>query len=67
MTLMPSKMSSIAHALKSQVRHYAFQEMKQIATGWGLDRSCPENEDNTQDTIHIAFKAQSRRTLRRFH
>jgi len=67
MTLLSSTMNSFAHALKNQVRHYAFQEMKQIASGWGLDRSCSETDGNTQSTIQIPLKAQSRRMLLRFH
>lgn len=67
MISMPSTVASIAHALKNQVRHYAFQEMKLIASGWGLERPCPETENPQQSVIKIPFNAQSRRTLLRFH
>ncbi len=59
--------ADVANNMKSWVRHYAFHEMKQIASGWGLNNTYPAPDADRPSAIQIHVSTRSRRTLLKFH
>lgn len=49
------------------VRDIAFDDMKQIARGWGLSGDCPSSRSQQKPTIDLHFSTQSRRALFKRH
>jgi hypothetical protein len=67
MITLPAFFLACAEHTRKALRTYAFEEMKQIATGWGLTKGYPSPDTKQRPAIDLQFSERSRRTLFKNH
>ena len=65
MISLPAIVAAITEHARLWIRHFAFAEMKLIASGWGLEGNFPSPEEHRAKPLQLNFSDRSRRLLAR--